>query len=80
MNNNIEKLLQELHHGTAEYFTDTLQRAREEGESLPPSFMSALIKFLKDNDITCEIAEGTAVSDLTAEITEQDTEFLQLVS
>lgn len=75
---NIEQMLQGLHHETAEYFRRQLEEAKE-GEPLPPSLISALIKFLKDNDITCEVVEGTAVSDLAEELSDSDYGFLERV-
>tara|TARA_A100001201_G_C3995397_1_gene172868 strand:+ start:269 stop:517 length:249 start_codon:yes stop_codon:yes gene_type:complete len=77
---NLEKVLQELHCETAEYMSKELQKAREDKDYvLPPAFLSAVIKFLKDNDISCEIREGTVQGDLVKEISKEDSEFLRLV-
>jgi hypothetical protein len=76
---NLENLLQGLHAETTQHFTEQLKKANEEGEMLPPAFLSALIKFLKDNDITCELAEGTPISDLKEEISSEDMDFLRMV-
>ena len=78
--NNLEKMLQSLHCETADYMARELQKAREDDSYvLPPSFLSAVIKFLKDNDITCEVKEGTIHSALVKEINREDSEFLRLV-
>jgi hypothetical protein len=80
MTNKLEQMLQELHHETAQYFAEELKKAREDSTYvLPPSLLSAVTKFLKDNDITCEIREGTAIKDFTDEVSASDVEFLQMV-
>ena len=38
-----------------------------------------LENFLKDNEITCEVREGTVHSALVKEINREDSEFLRLV-
>ena len=59
---------------------DMIQKAREDNTYvLPPSFLNAVIKFLKDNDISCEVKEGTVHSTLVKEISREDSEFLRLV-
>tara|TARA_A100001391_G_scaffold182277_1_gene148703 strand:- start:295 stop:543 length:249 start_codon:yes stop_codon:yes gene_type:complete len=76
----LEKMLQVLHCETADYMARELQKSREdENYVLPPAFLSAVIKFLKDNEITCEIKEGTSQAELVKEISREDSEFLRLV-
>ena len=78
--NNLERMLQSLHCETADYMARELQKAREDDTYvLPPSFLNAVIKFLKDNDISCEVKEGTVHSSLVKEISREDSEFLRLV-
>lgn len=78
--NNLEKALQELHCETADYMARELRKAREDdGYVIQPALISSITKFLKDNDISCEIKEGTVHSELVKEITEEDSQFLKLV-
>ena len=78
--NNLERMLQSLHCETADYMARELQKAREDDSYiLPPAFLSSVIKFLKDNEITCEIREGTSQAELVKEISREDSEFLRLV-
>jgi hypothetical protein len=77
----IEELLGTLHTDVAEYFLRELQKAREDDTYvLPPSFLSALTKFLKDNDITATPEPGTAIASLKEEINNEDREYLQLIA
>ena len=77
---NLEQALQELHCETADYMARELRKAREdEDHQVPPALISAIIKFLKDNDISCGVREGTVQSELVQEVTREDGEFLRLV-
>lgn len=78
--NNLEKALQELHCETADYMARELAKAREDDSYiLAPAFLGAVIRFLKDNEISCEIKQGTVHAELVKEVTREDSEFLQLV-
>jgi ABC-type Zn uptake system ZnuABC Zn-binding protein ZnuA len=78
--NNLEQALQALHCETADYMARELQKSREDEDYvIQPALISSIIKFLKDNDISCEIKEGTVHSELVKEVTREDAEFLKMV-
>jgi hypothetical protein len=77
----IEELLGTLHEDVAEYFLRELEKAKGDSEYvLPPSFLSALTKFLKDNDITATPEQGTALEGLQEEINNEDKDYLRLIA
>lgn len=60
MNKATLETLNGLHDQIASYFTDRLQS----GEVLPPGEVSAILKFLKDNEITVDIVESKPMANL----------------
>jgi hypothetical protein len=71
MENNMNKnnkatieALDGLHGKMAEYF---ISRLNQTEEVLPPGELSAILKFLKDNEITADIAESRPMQSLIAQ-------------
>ena len=61
---NIE-VLNGLHDQMAQYFTKLLKDSMSpEGEKLQPGELTAILKFLKDNEITADIVESTPMKSL----------------
>ena len=57
--------LNSLHDRLANYFTALLDGAmREDGEKLNPGEISAILKFLKDNEITADVIESKPMGSL----------------
>lgn len=54
------EILNCLHDKMATYFSDLL----ESGERLAPGEVSAILKFLKDNDITADVVESKPMQNL----------------
>jgi len=61
---NIEEL-NGLHDYMAKYFTKLLQESMsDEGERLQPGELSAILKFLKDNNIEADIVDSKPMGNL----------------
>ena len=57
--------LNSLHDRMANYFSKILDESMSEGgERLQPGEVSAILKFLKDNEITADIVESKPMSNL----------------
>lgn len=69
---NIETL-NALHDKMAIYFTNLL----ESGETLAPGEISAILKFLKDNEITADIVESKPMSNLIQSFVEQEEDLME---
>jgi len=61
-----------LHEQMAAYFNDLLSG----GERLAPGELSAILKFLKDNEITADIIESKPMANLVQSFLEKETELL----
>jgi len=70
-----EDLLASLHNELARGMLERLQS----GEPLTAAEWSAIAKFLKDNDITCEVAQSAPLQDLVGAIPKFDTSPLRIV-
>lgn len=68
---NIETL-NGLHDQLANYFTALLSS----GEQLAPGELSAILKFLKDNEITADIVESKPMANLIQGFLEKEDEFI----
>lgn len=60
MNKATIETLNGLHDKMADYFTNRLNS----GEALPPGELSAILKFLKDNEITADVVESQPMQSL----------------
>lgn len=70
-----EDLMATIHNGLAQAMLDRLHS----GEPLTPQEWTAIAKFLKDNNITCEVEQSAPLSDLVDDIPMFDKSPLRIV-
>ena len=64
-----------LHDRLAVYFVDLL----ESGEQLAPGELSAILKFLKDNEVTADIIESKPMANLIQNFVDDEENLMEMV-